>query len=300
MRRALMASGAIALVAGAATWFVSIAGAQGGGTLEVEVKYNGAPQVEKLKVNKDTEKCGTEATVEKVVVGGNKGLANAVVSVPGAKGASKAKAVVDQHGCKFVPHVTVMQPGEVEFKNSDDILHNLHTYSTANPSINKAQPKFKKTMTEKLEKPEFVKITCDVHSWMLGWVAVFYFGVPFKGSVGLLALGSALYLLGTCGLGLLISLLVRSQQAAIIIATITASIVAIQFSGMFAPVESMTGVNRWIAIVLPASHYRNIVVGAFLKRSGFEVLQADFASLAAFALVVLVACHRLFRKRTAS
>ena len=172
MRRALVTFGALALVAGAATWFVSIAGAQGGGTLEVEVKYNGAPVVEKLKVNKDTEKCGTEAVIEKVVVGGNKGLANAVVSVPGAKGASKAKAVVDQHGCKFVPHVSVMQPGEIEFKNSDDILHNLHTYSTANPSINKAQPKFKKTMTEKLEKPEFVKITCDVHSWMLGWVAV--------------------------------------------------------------------------------------------------------------------------------
>ena len=80
--------------------------------------------------------------------------------------------MLDQHGCKFVPHVVVMQPGEIEIKNSDDILHNLHTYSTANPSINKAQPKFKKTMTEKLEKPEFVKVTCDVHSWMLGWVAV--------------------------------------------------------------------------------------------------------------------------------
>ena len=65
-----------------------------------------------------------------------------------------------------------MQPGELEIKNSDDILHNIHTYSTANPSINKAQPKFKKTMTEKFEKPEFVKVTCDVHSWMLGWVAV--------------------------------------------------------------------------------------------------------------------------------
>ena len=128
--------------------------------------------VEKLKVNKDTEKCGTEAVIEKVVVGGNKGLANAVVSVPGAKGATQAKAVLDQHGCKFVPHVVVMQPGEIEIKNSDDILHNIHTYSTANPSINKAQPKFKKTMTEKFEKPEFVKLTCDVHSWMLGWVAV--------------------------------------------------------------------------------------------------------------------------------
>jgi len=172
MRKALMTTTVLTLVTGAAMWLAATAGAQGGGTIEADVKYNGAPVVEKLKVNKDTEKCGTEAVVEKVVVGGNKGLSNAVVSVPGAKGATKAKAVLDQHGCKFVPHVVVMQPGEIEIKNSDDILHNLHTYSTANPSINKAQPKFKKTMTEKLEKPEFVKVTCDVHSWMLGWVAV--------------------------------------------------------------------------------------------------------------------------------
>ncbi len=172
MRKSLTAGIALASVTGAALWFVSLAGAQGGGTIEAEVKYNGAPQVEKLKVNKDTEKCGTEAVIEKVVVGGNKGLANAVASAPGAKGASRAKAVIDQKGCKFAPHVVVMQPGEIEIKNSDGILHNIHTYSTANPSINKAQPKFKKTMTEKLEKPEVVKFTCDVHSWMLGWVAV--------------------------------------------------------------------------------------------------------------------------------
>ena len=160
MRKALMTTTVLTLVTGAAMWLAATAGAQGGGTIEADVKYNGAPVVEKLKVNKDTEN------------GGNKGLSNAVVSVPGAKGATKAKAVLDQHGCKFVPHVVVMQPGELEIKNSDDILHNLHTYSTANPAINKAQPKFKKTMTEKLEKPEFVKVTCDVHSWMLGWVAV--------------------------------------------------------------------------------------------------------------------------------
>ena len=172
MRKTLTTGAVLTLVTGAAMWLAATAGAQGGGTIEADVKYNGAAQVEKIKVNKDTEKCGTETVVEHVVVGGNKGLANAVASAPGAKGASKAKAVLDQHGCKFVPHVVVMQPGELEVKNSDDILHNLHTYSTANPSINKAQPKFKKTMTEKLEKPEFVKVTCDVHSWMLGWVAV--------------------------------------------------------------------------------------------------------------------------------
>ena len=171
-----LAIGGVALVGGSRP-----ATAQGGGTIEAEVKFNGAPVIEKLKVNKDVEKCGTEAAVEKVVVGGNKGLANAVVSMAGAKGATTAKkATVDQHGCKFVPHVIATTPGEVEFKNSDDILHNLHTYSTANPSINKAQPKFKKVMTEKFEKPEIIKLTCDVHSWMLGWIAVMphpYFGV---------------------------------------------------------------------------------------------------------------------------
>src|SRR5436190_24132925 len=166
MRKALAGFTAVALIAGVA-WFVAPrhAGAQGGGTVEVDVKYNGAPQVETLKVNKDTEQCGSEAKIEKVVVGANKGLANAVVSVAGLKGAPTAKkAAVDQHGCKFVPHVTAMTPGEVELKNSDGILHNIHTYSTANPSINKAQPKFKKVMSEKFEKPEIIKLTCDVHS----------------------------------------------------------------------------------------------------------------------------------------
>src|SRR6266571_5903903 len=183
MRKVFAAVCAIALI-GSVAFLVGgpvPAGAQGGGTIEVEVKYNGAPVVEKIKVNKDTEKCGTEAVIEKVVVGGNKGLANAVVSAPGAKGVGKAtKTTIDQHGCKFVPHVIAMNPGDLELKNSDDILHNIHTYSTANPSINKAQPKFKKVMTEKLEKPEYVKLTCDVHSWMLGWVAVLptpFFGV---------------------------------------------------------------------------------------------------------------------------
>jgi len=184
MRKVIGTLLAIALVTGVA--FVANrpgpAGAQGGGTIEATVTYAGAPVVEKLKVNKDTEKCGTEAIIEKIVVGANKGLANAVVSVPGAKGGKPAavKTTVDQHGCKFVPHVTAMMPGEMDLKNSDDILHNIHTYSTANPSINKAQPKFKKVMAEKFEKPEMIKLTCDVHSWMLGWLAVMpnpFFGV---------------------------------------------------------------------------------------------------------------------------
>jgi Carboxypeptidase regulatory-like domain len=65
-----------------------------------------------------------------------------------------------------------MAPGEIKILNSDGVLHNIHTFSTANPPVNKAQPKFKKEMVEKFEKPELIKVQCDAHSWMLGWIYV--------------------------------------------------------------------------------------------------------------------------------
>lgn len=157
--------------------------AQGGGTIEAEVRYDGAPVVETIKTNKDVEQCGPEQKLEKIALGSNKGLASAVVSVNGVTGeptAKPAKAMIDQKGCKFQPRVVATMPGDVDIANSDGILHNIHTYSTLNPPVNKAQPKFKKVMTEKFEKPEIVKVTCDVHSWMVGWIAIMphpYFGV---------------------------------------------------------------------------------------------------------------------------
>ena len=170
------------------SWLPSPAIAQGGGTVEVEVKYNGPAQVETLKVNKDTEQCGKEAKIEKVVVGGNKGLANAVASVAGRQGRSPRprRPPSTRRAASSCRTSSAMTPGEIDILNSDGILHNIHTYSTANPSINKAQPKFKKTMTEKFEKPEFIKVTCDVHCWMLGWIAVMphpYFGVTDESGV---------------------------------------------------------------------------------------------------------------------
>jgi hypothetical protein len=54
------------------------------------------------------------------------------------------------------------------------------TYSEKNPTIDEAQPKFKKVMTETFNQPEVIKVTGDVHSWMLGWIVVLphpYFGV---------------------------------------------------------------------------------------------------------------------------
>jgi plastocyanin len=150
------------------------AGAQGGGTITGEIKFAGAaPAPKVVKVNKDNEVCGQEKKVAEVQVGPNGGVGSTIVSVSDAKGAkAAAPAVLDQKGCEFRPNVLVMAPGEIKILNSDGVLHNIHTFSTANPPINKAQPKFKKEMVEKFAKPELIKVQCDAHSWMLGWIYV--------------------------------------------------------------------------------------------------------------------------------
>jgi len=130
-----------------------------------------------MKVNKDPQVCGTEKKSEDLSVGPNKGIQWAVVSLSDAKGPAPKptqKLTLDQKGCDFHPHVLLVPAGaEVDILNSDGVLHNIHTFATVNSTINKAQPKFKKVMTEKFgDKPEIIRVQCDVHSWMLGWAVV--------------------------------------------------------------------------------------------------------------------------------
>lgn len=150
----------------------------GGGAISGTVKLQGtAPAPKELEATKDKEVCGTHKLVdESLVVGGGGGIKNAVVSITNitkGKAASADKPEVDQHGCVYVPHVVLSPAGaELQIKNSDGILHNIHTYSTKNAPINRAQPKFKKVMGETFKEPETVKMTCDAHGWMTGWLIV--------------------------------------------------------------------------------------------------------------------------------
>jgi hypothetical protein len=147
--------------------------ADGTGAIEAEVKYVGPAVTPKtLKVNRDTAQCGQEIVSEELVVGETRGVANVVVSVPSARIAGARKAVIDARGCRFVPRVVTMTPGELEVRNADEILHSVHTFSTVNPPVNRPHPKSKRVLIEKFENPEIIKLTCDVHPWMLAWVAV--------------------------------------------------------------------------------------------------------------------------------
>jgi carboxypeptidase family protein len=150
------------------------AGAQGGGAIVGEVTVAGTPPAPKtITVNKDPQVCGSEKKLVTVAVGAEHGLADAVVSLPDVKSArGAAKSALDQKGCEFHPDVLIMAPGELDILNSDGVLHNIHSTSTANRPFNQAQPKFKRIITEEIAKPEIIKLQCDVHSWMHGWLFV--------------------------------------------------------------------------------------------------------------------------------
>jgi plastocyanin len=151
--------------------------ASSGGTISGRVVFVGdAPAAKKVKVTKDNEKCGAEITAEDLVVGSDKGIQYAVVSVVGLKGAPPKPAnppTINQKGCVFRPHVVIAPVGAgVDIINDDGILHNFHTSSTKNSPMNRAQPGFRKKMTETFTQPEIIKVSCDAHSWMSAWLVV--------------------------------------------------------------------------------------------------------------------------------
>lgn len=149
-----------------------------GGSISGTVKFKGtAPAPKELEATKDVQVCGKHKIMdETLIVGADGGLKDAVVSITNitkGKPVEKESPVLDQVGCQYVPHVIAFPAGsEVQIKNSDGILHNIHTYSEANPPINRAQPKFKKVIKETFAKPETIKVTCDAHNWMHGWFVV--------------------------------------------------------------------------------------------------------------------------------
>ncbi len=148
-----------------------------GGSISGAVKFKGtAPAPKKLMISKDKKACGKTAKTEPSLIVSNGNLVNAVVSLTDITKGKKIvpmKVTFDQNGCEYHPHVLAFMAGTtVEILNPDKILHNIHTYSKVNKPFNRAQPKFKKKLTVKLDKPEAVSVKCDVHSWMSGWLFV--------------------------------------------------------------------------------------------------------------------------------
>jgi plastocyanin len=111
---------------------------------------------------------------EQIIVTGHK-LANVYVYIKSGAPASTAPAgtppvVLDQKGCRYIPHVIALQQGgTVEFRNSDATVHNIHTLPTQpdNQSADLTEPPHSQPQTEPFNAPELMlPVRCNYHPWM--------------------------------------------------------------------------------------------------------------------------------------
>ena len=119
-------------------------------------------------------------------------------------------------------------------------------------------------------------------------LAVFLFEVPIKGSFLALLLGALLYVFATTGLGLLMSSFMKTQVAAIFGTAIATATPAVNFSGFFSPVASLTGGAQVFSQIFPSSYFQLISLGTFTKSLGFVSLFNAFLMLAVLILSYLM------------
>lgn len=143
-------------------------------------------------------------------------------------------------------------------------------------------------------------IVSFLNGMVLVLMAVWYFGAPFKGGVLFFLIAMLTYVIWATSLGLLISVMVRTQMAAIMITVILAMVFVMQFSGMMIPVSSMTGANYVIAHSIAPMYFNDVVTHTFLKGGGFAASWREFAALVVFMFSFLAFGYLLFHKRSAT
>jgi ABC-2 type transport system permease protein len=122
------------------------------------------------------------------------------------------------------------------------------------------------------------------------------FDVPLNGGLADLYLAALLFIAATLSLGLLISTLAQTQMQAFQMAFFML-LPSILLSGFIFPFDGMPKVARWIAQLLPLTHFNDLVRGIVLRGASLGELAAPMGKLIVFLAVVLVLVTRRFHKR---
>ena len=129
-------------------------------------------------------------------------------------------------------------------------------------------------------------------------MAVFWFGIPFQGSVAVLFVGTLAFLLSSVGLGLLISTACSTQQQAVMAGTFVLT-PAILLSGLIFPIANMALIFQYITLFNPLRYFIAIVQAVFLGGQGLAALWPQMAALAGLGVVFLSLSIIRFRGRLA-
>jgi hypothetical protein len=164
-----------------AALLAATAGGVHGGTIAGEVKFtNTPPQLATVKITKDQDYCGETLPNETYLIDSNGGLKNVVVFLEAVQAVPPADAqklnIIENSACRYAPRVLAMQRGErLRVRNNDPKLHIPHSYLQEKTVFMLSLP-FKNSIleaTQKIREAGILKLVCDTHAWMLGYVHVF-------------------------------------------------------------------------------------------------------------------------------
>ena len=129
-----------------------------------------------IDANKDPEVCGKHQLLdESFDVASDGGLQNVFIWVRTPKlpvnadtEAGPDKILLDNQGCKFVPHALALTTKQkLEIKNSDPVGHNSNGVPSANPSFNPSiAPNTEVLFDLPREEAKPFKVGCSIHPWM--------------------------------------------------------------------------------------------------------------------------------------
>jgi len=142
----------------------------------------------------------------------------------------------------------------------------------------------------------YVGVSCFNILVMWG-VATQLFGAPFKGDLPFFFFASLVYVICTAGIGLLVSILVSTQVAAVLLTMVITFVPAMLYSGLLVPVESMSADAQLQAWLFPPRYYLEITWGSFLKGLGWRDLWPPVAVLGGYAALLWGVGFLSFHKR---
>jgi ABC-2 type transport system permease protein len=122
------------------------------------------------------------------------------------------------------------------------------------------------------------------------------FGVPVRGPLAVLGLGSLLYLCSTLGVGLLVSTVSSTQQQAFLGGFLFVLPAAL-LSGILTPIRAMPEWLQWATVLNPLRWFAEVVRGVLLRGAGLADLWIQLAVLAGYGAVILGLATVRFRSR---
>ena len=128
-------------------------------------------------------------------------------------------------------------------------------------------------------------------------VGIFWFDVPFHGSLLLFLMASLLYVLCTVGLGLLVSTLVRTQVSAMLLALVLTIMPSMLFSGFIFPIHTMPTPMQMYADAFPTRYFIDLSRAIALKGQGLADALPAITFLAVYAVVLVPISALRFKKR---